>query len=156
MKADIASFNAATQNGIPYTGVPAARLLYVVTYETPWKSAASPGDVYYLAFQFNSDGSKQAFGGKLDGNNATTGSVNAVTYNPKSTNGVPVVAKLTKNGITLKAKSAKLGVRAGERIYSFTAFSFAGPAQSQEISASALSRMIDATPAFDAILKDKS
>ncbi|HEV3311212.1 MAG TPA: hypothetical protein VG815_11915, partial [Chloroflexota bacterium] len=153
MKADIASFNAASQGGVPYTGIQATRLSYVLTYQTAWKSASKPGDEYYLVYQFNSDGSHSSFGGKLDGTNATTGSVNAVTYNTKAAGGSAVKGKISGNTIMLSADDGHFAAEEGSRIYSVSAFSLAGPAQNLEVSASTISRMIDETPPFDAQFK---
>ncbi len=164
MKSDIASFNSATQNGVAYsTGNPVAaatRLLYILRFETGFVDTMHQGDVYYLAYEANADGTTRAFGAKLDGTNATAKSANAISYTSKTgTAAVPTTGAVSGNTLTLSAALSSLGLTTADTIYSVTAFAYAGPSemidggtQALVSNAATIGRIVDATPPFDATL----
>lgn len=142
--ADLAAYNAAS------TLQPAERLQYVTLLSTG-------DDVFHLSLEVNSDGSRRAFGGRVDANDGVqngTGAIVGVRYVTDPT--VPVTATIRTDSIILRAPKAALGVDVGTPLYSVTALATVGPSESDQTATLVTnsSRTIDATPPFDPVLQN--
>jgi hypothetical protein len=142
----------ATYNGVPQAGTPASRVLYVFRYETRYTDNTTQGDVYYMAYEQNADGTTRAFGGRLDGTDQLSQSSNAVGYHNTHPT-VSVQATVGTQTICLTGAQSDFGISTSSPMYSVGAFSMIGPAESAELAASDAMRILDATPPFDATAK---
>jgi uncharacterized repeat protein (TIGR01451 family) len=144
-----ASLNA--YNGVVCVPAPsclAERLQYVVRFMTA-------DEIYHLSAEFVAPNTLRFFGGKLDANDKLTS-----TSNPTATFGAgyhtdfAATGSLVNGELAIRAPASAFGLGAGSNVYSVTAFSMAGPTETDEIFIDWIMRTIDATPPFDATLID--
>ena len=140
--ADLAAYNKAA------TLQQASRIQYVALL-------ATGDDVFHLSFEVNSDGSRRAFGGRVDENDGVengTGAVVGARYVTDAN--VPVTATVRSDSLILRAPKSALGVDVGTPLFSVTALATVGPSESDSTATimTNSSRTIDATPPFDTVL----
>jgi hypothetical protein len=136
----LATYNARSQPCLePCSG---HRLQYVVRLLTGT-------DIYHLSAEFVPGTGLRFFGGVLDANDKLPNPANPVDsiaagYHTDA--GFTVTGKLSGNTLTLSTPASNLGLGTA---YSVTAFSMAGPLESEEITAAYTMRTVDASPPFD-------
>ena len=153
MQKALGDFNTAQGSS---TDLPAQRVQYMVRFD-------AGNDVWYLAFDQDSSGNRRAYGGKLDATNSITNGTSSVgtTYDMKS-GGPTVTWTVVGNSLFLRAPMAQMGVAPSSTLYSFTAYSMAGPLDTSVGVATAdgsiinIVRQVDATPPMDAVLAASS
>ena len=141
--ADLAAYNKASPLQT------AARIQYVALLSTG-------DDLFHLSFEVNADGSRRAFGGRLDDNDGVqngTGAIVGARYVTDAA--IPVTATVRSDSIVLRAPKSALGMDVGTPLYSVTALATVGPSESDATATimTNSSRTIDATPPFDVILQ---
>jgi hypothetical protein len=160
MTADLATYAASGYN------VGADRLQYLVRFTTSRATltAGTTGDVFHLSMEHKADGTRRFFGGKLDANDGLQspffGSpayyASGAAYHGDAA--IPVTGAVEGNTLVIRAPASAFGVAAGQTLYGVQAFAMGGPHESTSTSdlgdrnyANPM-RVVDATPAFDAVL----
>lgn len=143
MARDLAAYNTSSQPCLePCTG---HRLQYMVRLLTDT-------DIYHLSVEFVPGGGLRFFGGRLDANDKLPNPANPVDsiaagYHTDA--GFVVTGTLSGSTLTLTTAASNLGLGAGGKTYSVTAFSMAGPLEAEELTAGYTMRTVDASPPFD-------
>lgn len=142
---DLAAYNAVLQ-----ASPPAERVQHVVRF-------AAGFDIFHLSMETLADGSRRFFAGRLDGNDGLPNPASPTAFIAAGYRTDPLAVSGTAGGgtITLRVRAADLGLAAGSELYSVTAFAFAGPSESNELTAATPMRTVDATPPFDATLVER-
>ena len=148
MTGALSAYNAA----VTTTDLPAQRVQYVARFD-------SGHDVWYLALDQDGSGNRRAYGGKVTSANAISNGTSALgtTYDPQA--GFAVSYSVVGNSLFLRAPLALFGVSAGTTLYSYSAFSQAGPSDASlgAVNGDALIvnlvRTVDAAPPMDAVLQ---
>jgi len=147
---DLAAYGAVSS-----TDLPASRLQYAIRWE-------SGGDMYYLAAEVGTGGPPTFYGGKFDSSNAVN-NVNApvaVAYRPQTA--FPVTGEVQGNSLLIRGRLSDFGVGLGSTLFSYQAFSLAGPADSLLAGQATASqvfyvmRNVDASPPMDAVIASAS
>ena len=139
MRLDLASYNA-----VPATTPPAERLQYVLRF-------SNRDDVFHLSAEALADGSLSFFGGELSSNDALDNGVDVfgVGYHRDE---LPVTGHLSGNTLEIRAPAGAFGLNGGDRLFSVTGFSMAGPSETTERNILHTMRTIDATAPYDVTL----
>lgn len=139
MRLDLASYNA-----VPTTTPPAERLQYVLRF-------SNRDDVFHLSAEALADGSLSFFGGKLSSNDALDNGVDVfgAGYHRDE---LPVTGHLSGNTLEIRAPAGAFGLNGGDRLFSVTGFSMAGPSETAEKKIFHTMRTIDATAPYDMTL----
>lgn len=139
MASDLAAYNATGSN-VP----PADRLQYLVRFETADK-------ILHIDYEYNADGSTDAFGGKLNDNDRITNGTTTLATGYHHDSGYQVSATVNNqtNTLILKAPASNYGLTVGSNLYSVASFALAGPNDANESLITNVSRTVDASPPFD-------
>ena len=143
MARDLTAYNASVG-----TGQPAARLQYILRLETAT-------DVYHLSMEYE-NGNVRFFGGKVDANDGVQNGTNTIVGSRYVTDpGYPVMGKLTDGKIHLSIPLSALGLTVGDKLLNVAAFATAAPDEADPTASIVVNsaRTVDATPAFDATIK---
>ena len=100
----------------------------------------------------DSDTGLRFFGGRLDDNDKLPNPGNPVGIigaGYHTDPGFAVTGKLSGSTLTLTTAASNLGLASGGPTFSVTAFSMAGPLESEELTAAYTMRTVDASPPFD-------
>lgn len=140
MARDLNAYNSSTPT------LPGARVQFVVRW-------TSGDDVWHMDMDYTpSTGAVRYFGGSLstsDGVTNGTGTIVGARYTAKS--GFTVSGGLTNGVLTLVAPAPQFGLTSGTAVQSVSAFSMAGPSESDTTATTIANSMrtVDATPPFD-------
>jgi hypothetical protein len=150
MARDLAAYNAASGalDCEPATSCLADRLQYVVRF-------SSATELYHLSADFTPASGLRFFGGRLDANDKVVAEASptatfAAGYHTDA--GVAVSGSVEGPTLVLRAPAAAFGLQSGDRLFSVTGFSAAGPSEATEITIGRIMRTVDATPPADATL----
>lgn len=143
---DLMKFDLATYNAQPVSTPPAERLQYVVRF-------SNESDVFHLSMESLATGSRSFFGGKLSANDALDNGrdVFGAGYHRDE---FPVTGTVSGNTIEIRVPAGEFGLRDGDRLFSVTGFSMAGPSEDTEQTIFHIMRTIDAAPPYDMTLQE--
>ncbi len=152
MARDLAAYNAAS-SGLgcqPATACLADRLQYVVRF-------SSARELYHLSADFTPGSGLRFFGGRLDANDKVVAEASptatfAAGYHTDA--GVAVSGAIEGSTLVLRAPASSFGLQSGDRVFSVTGFTAAGPSEATEITIGRIMRTVDATPPADATLSN--
>lgn len=136
---DLTSFNEATP-----TAQPADRLKYVLRFSTA-------EEIFHLSAERKPDGVTTFYGGRLDANDAVQHAGTTVMASYRSDPFYPVTGTFEGDALVLRAPAAAFGLGEGTQLFGVSAFSMAGPDQTDETLFTPM-RTVDASPPFDATL----
>ncbi len=140
MARDLAAYNASVG-----TGFAAARLQYIVRFETAT-------DVYHLSMEYE-NGNLRYYGGKVDQSDGVQNGTNTIVgARYLGDAAYPVTGTLGNGQIQLSIPLSALGLKAGDKLLNVAAFATAAPDEADPTASIVINsaRTVDVTPPFDA------
>jgi hypothetical protein len=143
MARDMAAYNTQSQPCLePCAG---HRLQYVTRLLTGT-------DIYHLSAEFVPGSGLRFFGGVLDANDKLLNPANPVDFIAAAYHADPgfaVTGSLSGSTLTLTTAASSIGLGSGGSLFSVTAFSMAGPLETEELTAAYTMRTVDSSAPFD-------
>ena len=142
MERDLKTYNSVTTEA-------GARVQYVFRF-------AAGDDIFHLDMDYTpKSGAVRFFGGRLDSSDGVTnGTATVVAARYVADPSFTVSGSLSNGTLTLVAPLSQFGLSSGSAVQQVTAFSMAGPSESDPLATTIASSMrtLDATPPFDGSL----